>query len=426
MGKGPRAAARCGARALVVATVAAGGLAVMAAPAYAAPPTITSVFVAGSTTNKVVTAGTTVVITGTGFTGMVDNNTTVGTNTSGMGHSCSGTAPATAWPTSPSGCSQVRFLGVGATNIAGFTLATRYTVVSDTTIYATVPTITPLDGTTGSPAAGTGSIKVQVLNTTATAPQYGLSASATSELFYRGPITATVSGSVTANPNGGGTIPVAITVGDLPPMTTSGLFTQEKITAYLVSAATDSPQVAATTVTWKDADEVNVTLPPGSPAGNNVSVMLVHDGVAGVAAASALTYPAVITSINSCSTAAATVATYVASPTTSFPTCTGSANAPTTGDIGFKVTGKGLTGATNWSFDGTSGNVTEVCAVISDTTAYCHIDNSGNDATMAMNAHTAPPSGFARVTFTPAAVGTSTAPSLAPTAGALVLYGTLV
>jgi hypothetical protein len=423
MGKGPRAVARCGTRALVVATVAVGGLAVVATPAYAAPPTITSVFVAGSTTNKVVTSGTTIVITGTGFTGMVDNNSTAGTNLTGM-HTCSNTAPA-AWPTSPSGCSQVRFLGVSSSSTAGFTLATRYTVVSDTTIYATVPTITPVDGTTaGSPAAGTGSVRVQVVNSMAGSAMSGLSASGASELFYRAPLTAVVSGTINANPNGGGTIPVQITAG-IAPMATLALFTAEKISAYVTSLAAGSPAVAPAAVTWKDADEVYVQLPPGQPAGNFISVGLVHDGIAGgVADSDSIKYPAVITNIQSCTTPSA-VDTFVTTPSTSFPTCTGSANAPTTGDAGFKVTGKGLTGATAWSFDGTGGNVDEDCEVISDTTAYCYIDITGADG-MGGNFNP-PPSGVAPVTFTTATgPNGSTQSTLVPTAGSIVLYGTLV
>ncbi|GIE33024.1 hypothetical protein Ait01nite_060690 [Actinoplanes italicus] len=404
MGKGRRVVARCGTRALVVATVAAGGLAAVAAPAYAAVPTVSSVVVAG-TTNKVVTSGTTVLITGTGFSGMTDNAAAGG---------CS-IAPI-AWPTANSGCSQVRFVGVSANATTGYTLATRYNVISDTQMYATVPTITPVDGTTaGSPAAGTGSIRVQVVNTTATGTSSGVSVSSQSEIFYRAPLTASLGGTdVNANPLGGGTLPVQITAG-VAPMTTSALFTAEKITAYLSSTVGGSPTVAPANVTWKDADEVNVALPPQSATGDYVSVMLVHDGVAGTADSDDLKFPSVITGIQSCADAAAT-STWIGAPTTTFPTCTGTANAPTSGAAAFKITGKGLTSsAGTWSFDGTGGTVTETCLVASDTTVYCHISVT-----------TPPPSGVAPVTFTPTAVGSSAAAALVPTAGGIVLYSTLV
>ncbi|WP_436527523.1 hypothetical protein [Actinoplanes sp. HUAS TT8] len=397
---------RHGTRALVVAAVATCGTAALASPAYAAVPTITSVSVAGSATNKVVTAGSTVVITGTGFSGMVDNKDTAG--------SCSTTAPAV-WPASPSSCSQVRFNGVGATTTAGFTLATRYSVINDTTIYATVPTVTPVDGTTGSPAAGTGSMKVQVVNTTANGTSSGISASAASEVFYRGPLTAAISpAAVNANPNGGGAITVGVSgVAAL----TATTFPQEKITAYVSSVVSGqtSPQVSQATVAFKDATNVTVTVPPSGASGDYAGVMLVHDGITGTADVDSLKYPAVITQINSCS---ADISSYISSPTTTFPTCTGSATAPSAAasTADYKITGKGLSGATAWSFDGAGGNVAETCVTISDTTAYCHI------------VVTAPPtSGVAPVTFTPAAVGsTSSAPALVPTPGGIVLYTTLV
>jgi len=72
----PRTLARHAAQAFTATAMVAGGVVVVASPAQAvlSVPTIASVFVAGSTTNKVVTAGTTVLITGTGFTGMIDNS----------------------------------------------------------------------------------------------------------------------------------------------------------------------------------------------------------------------------------------------------------------------------------------------------------------------------------------------------------------
>jgi hypothetical protein len=400
MNETPRARARLGACAFAAAAAAAGVL--VGSPAHAALPlpTITAVSVAGSTTNKVVTAGTTIVITGTGFSGMTDNAAV---------SACSTNAPA-AYPAQYSGCSQVRFNGIGATSTANFTPATRYTVVNDTTIYATVPTISAVDGATGGPVAGTGSVKVQVLNTTGTGTSSGLSSSTASELFYRKPLTANVPGTPTVNPLGGGSLVVGVT-GGIATLTSTTL-AQEKITAYVYSVVSGSPQVASANVTFNDGTDVNVVMPPGEPAGDFVGVMLVHDGIPGVADVNSVTYPAVITQLNLC---AADQSAWIAAPTSTLPTCTGTATAPTSGTASFKVTGKGFTGATTWNFAGVGGTVPATCLVVSDTLAYC-----------ALTITTPPPSGVASVTFTPVAQAPATVAVQVPTAGSILIYGNLV
>jgi len=417
MSENPGALARRGARAIAVAAVVAGGVAV-AGPAHAALPlpTITSVYVAGTPANKVVSTGTTIEINGTGFTGMVDNSAESG---------CS--VAAVAYPASGSSCSQVRFLGAGATASAGFTLATRYSVVSDTKIIAAVPSIAPGTGSaTGNPALGTGSVKVQVLNTSAAGTSSGLSASTASELFYRAPLVANYVGTVSGNPLGGGTLVVPVT--GLPTATTAASFLNEKVTGYVYSVVANSPSVSSAAVTFNDPTDVNLTLPPGAPAGDFVGIMIVHDGIAGTADVNALKYPAIITKVQSCSGAAATATdTWVTAINASagtqsgtLPECTGGANVSgTAADVDYiKISGKGFTGATGWNVDGTAGatgGVTEVCGVASDTVAYCKL-------TVA----TAPAGGISAVSFTPAAVGSSSAPDLVPTGGSILIWNTLV
>ncbi|WP_157437394.1 hypothetical protein [Actinoplanes subtropicus] len=405
----PGTLARCVASGLTAAAVVAGG-AIVASPAFAVTPlpTITSVFVAGSSTNKVVTSGSTIVITGTGFTGMTDNAAVSG---------CSSNAPV-AYPTTNSGCSQVRFLGVGATSTSNFTVATRYTVVSDTTIYATVPTISATDGASGGPVAGTGSVKVQVLNTMGGGTSSLLSASTASELFYRRPLTATIA-ATNANPVGGGVLTVAVT-GGIANLTTT-TFPLEKITAYVYSTvgtgSNAPPQVASATVAFKDTTNVSVTLPPNSPDGSPFGLMLVHDGIPGTADTTHLTYPAVINDISTCSVDLTSTL-----PST-LPACTGPANTPGSGTADVKVTGKGLTGVTVWDWDGSlttssSVGVEYTCTVISDTLAYCHLV-----------IHTLPSPPVVSVSFTtvdPDSGGPLTAPALAPTSGGILIYSSLV
>ncbi|MFC7279248.1 hypothetical protein ACFQS1_35250 [Paractinoplanes rhizophilus] len=414
MSKEPRAFARRGAQALTAATIAVSGGTIFAGQAQAVlpVPTITKAFVAGSTSNKVVTAGTTIEITGSGFTGMVDN----------QADSACNVAPV-AYPGTNSGCSQVRFLGASASNTAGFVLATRYTVVSDTKIVVSVPSIAVGTGSAaGDPALGTGSVKVQVVNTTGTGTSSGISVSTASELFYREKLVANYNGTVVANPNGGGTLTVPVT--GLPSGTTSSSFTKENITGYVYSTVAGSPNVSLTSVSFNDASNVNVTLPPGAPAGNLVGIMLVHDGITGTADANSLTYPAVISKIQACTgTAATAAATWVAATpgqqSATLPDCTDSANIPSTaGTYYIKVTGKGLTGATAWSADGAGGAVAETCVTASDTVAYCKLVVT-----------TAPTSGVAPLTFTPAdpdSTGDATAPILVPTGGSILVYNTLI
>jgi hypothetical protein len=285
-----------------------------------------------------------------------------------------------------------------------------------------VPTPPAVDGTTaGSPAAGTGSMRVQVLNSTGTGTSGGLSASTASEVFYRGPLTANITTTVNGNPAGGGVVVVPVTgVATL----SANTLPQEKITAYLYSTVTEnslaSPQVATAAVGFKDGTSVNVTLPPGSPSGDFVGIMLVHDGIPGTADVNALKYPAVITKIENCPTSASG---WVTSPTATLPECTGPATLPTSGSATVKVTGKGMSGVgtdgTAWNFEGSTGDngdVDPTCEVVSDTLAYCNL------------AITTPPdSGAAAVSFVPAnPPGAASTPAFSPTAGSLVLFSTLV
>jgi hypothetical protein len=407
-----------------VAAVVAGGGAIAATPAHATlpVPTITSVYVAGSTTNKVVGTGSTIEITGTGFTGMVDNQAVAG---------CS--VAATAYPATGSGCSQVRFLGVGGAANAGFALATRYNVLSDTKIIASVPSITVGSGAaTGNPALGTGSVKVQVLNTTGTGTSSGISASTASEVFYRAPLVAAYSGTVAANPNGGGTL--VVPVSGLPSSTTSASFLLEKVTGYVYNTVAGAPNVAATAVTFNDASNVNVTLPPGAPVGNLVGIMLVHDGILGTADADSLSYAAVVSRIQVCQTTALATAadTWITATnagagaqSATLPDCTGGSNVGLSATSYVKVTGKGFTGATAWTADNTTSAVGETCATASDTVAYCKLIVTG----------TPPTGGVAALAFTPAdpddftgsggSNGSLTAPTLVPTGGAIIVYNTL-
>jgi hypothetical protein len=186
--------------------------------------------------------------------------------------------------------------------------------------------------------------------------------------------------------------------------------------------------VASAAVTFNDASNVNLTLPPGAPAGDFIGIMVVHDGIAGTADVNALKYPAIITKVQSCATGAVATAvdTWVTAINNSagtqsatLPDCTGGANvSAAVGDDMIKITGKGFTGATGWNVDGTAGatgGVTELCGVASDTIAYCKL-------TVA----TAPAEGISAVVFTPAAVGSSAAPALVPTGGSILVWNTLV
>jgi hypothetical protein len=269
-------------------------------------------------------------------------------------------------PVANSGCSQVRFSGIGATTATGFTLSTRYVVVSNTTIYAVVPTIAALAPATGAPVAGTGSVRVVVVNTSKTGTSSLSSVPGSqpgTEVLYRHPLTATLpSESVSANPLGGGTL--AVDVGNVAPLT-SGTLTQEKITASFRSVISGSPTVLASSVSLVDTNTVNVTVPGGMPDGGYVEVMLVHDGIPGTPDSDSLKYSAVITATKTCTA-------FTPPVTTSLPSCPGPAN--TTANPAYvQLTGRGFIGATNFIFDGNNGTVGEDCSVYSDVTVYCKL-----------------------------------------------------
>jgi hypothetical protein len=386
-----KALARRTGRVLVVTAMIITGVVVLAPIAHAAVPTVTSVLVLGSTTNRVVTAGTNIVITGTGFAGMKD---------SAANPACSVT------PVASSGCSQVRFNGLSAnTNATGYTLGTDYVVVSDTKIHATVPTIAALAPATGAPTAGAGSIRVVVVNTVVGGGSSLISAAGTTaatELFYRHPLTATLqSASVTPSPLGGGTI--AVDVGNIAPITT-GNFVYEKITARFTSTVSGSTNVLTSSVTFVDTDTVNVVVPAGTPTGDYVEVTLLHEGIAGTGDSDSLKYPATITAIQTCTA-------FTPPVTTTLPSCTGAASSAAS-TFYTKLTGKGLTAATAFTFDGSGGTTTETCSVYSHTIAYCVVDVAA-----------APPALIAVVSFTPGDpddVGPATAPTFAATGSSSV------
>jgi hypothetical protein len=348
------------------------GVVVVQSPAYAVVPAITSVVVAATTADRVVTAGTTVKITGTGFTGMVGSH---------ANPACS------VAPVASSGCSQVRFNGIGATTATGFTVATGYVVVSDTVIYAAVPEVTAVAPATSAPAAGTGSMRVVVVNTMPGGTSSLSSAPGTlpgTEVFYRHRLGATLqSASVAANPLGGGTINVDVT--NVAPLTSGafGTLVQEKITALFTSVISGSPSVLASTVSFVDTDTVSVTVPGGMPDGAHVDVMLVHDGIRGsLTDNNSLKYSAVITSMKTCTA-------FTPPVTTPVPTCTGPANSAAN-PVYLQLTGRGLINAGGFTFDGADGNIGEDCSVYSDVTVYC-----------VLTVTLAPTIPFVTVTFTP-------------------------
>jgi hypothetical protein len=345
--------ARYATRALVTGLMAAGGVAVIATPAYAAVPTISSVVPSKFTELQ------TIVINGAGFTGMVDNGTTNGT---------AGTACNVATP--PDGCSMVRFVGSANTG----TVATSYIVLSDTKIAVVVPATIPTPGSAGTIAAGaaaqgTGAMEVQVTNTMAAGGGTSVTTGTTSDVIYRNKITATlVTATAKLNPLGGSSVPVNLTAGQLFSMT-SQTFTQENITA--VVSASGQPSVPAA-VTYVSGSQVSVAIPPGKPSASTVSVMLLHDGFDGTADGDNI-YPAVVSRIETCTS-------------NTYATCGGPAVASTAGAAVtyVKVFGKGLSGVTANTIDfgadfdtnTTLADGEETCtAGASDLYFTCKLDN---------------------------------------------------
>ncbi len=197
--------------------------------------------------------------------------------------------------------------------------AATFLVLSDSQIAAKVPAalaagIVDVRVTPGAGASGT------------------TSAVSTGDQFnYRAPITATAP-TVLLNPAGGSVISVGV---DLT--LSSGTYAAERITATVGGANA--------TVAYGDATHVTITAPAGTPSATATSIAVVHDGIAGVPDTTHATYAAVISTLSRSSGPAAG------------------------GGAAITVTGKGLTGATNWAF----GTVTTgfTCTVATDTSASC-------------------------------------------------------
>jgi hypothetical protein len=403
----PRVFALRAAQVLTASAIAGGGILVAASPAAAA--TVTSVAVVNSS-SKVVSDGSTVAITGTGFSGMTDNDD-------------AGTCVATPAP----GCSTVRFIGMNSGNTASIatapTLATRFTVVSDTLIYAVVPAL-PVYGNDGAPSVGYGIVGVAVQNGTSVTSPAAFNATTTAatgagHLIYRHKLTADVAAGHLAG-TGGGTLPVTITAPASFALT-SGAFTNEKITALFTvipagNPTPAAPQVISTTTSFVSGSVVNVLVPAGSPAGEKVSVELVHDGVRGTADVNSVEYAAAITKIETCT--ASINHTNVAAGT--LPTnCTGPASTPATAsaEVNVKITGKGFIGATGWDFSGgdnTNPPVVDTCTIASNTVVFCTFDIAAGGA---------PSPAAVAVDFTPADPdGDLTTPDVGLTAGSIFLF----
>jgi hypothetical protein len=152
-------------------------------------------------------------------------------------------------------------------------------------------------------------------------------------------------------------------------------------------------------VSFNDTNTVNVLVPPGTPAGDFVGVMLVHDGILGTADTDSLKYPALITKVETC-------ASFVPPVTTVFPVCTGPANTAAS-PIYAKLTGKGLLGATDFNFGGSDGDTDETCSIISNTVVYCRVV-----------VNTVPSSPVVAVAFTPADLD-GAGPSATPAFGVI-------
>jgi len=197
--------------------------------------------------------------------------------------------------------------------------AVAFLVLSDTQIAAKVPAAT---------SAGVVDVRV----TPGTGAGGTTSAVTAGDQFtYRAPITATAPAAL-LHPLGGSVLSVGV---DLT--LSSGSFAAERITATVNGTAA--------TVAYGDPSHVSLTVPAGTPSATPASIMLVHDGVAGVPDTTHASYAAVISALSRTGGPAAG------------------------GGSAITVTGKGLTGATNWAF----GTVTTgfTCTVSTDTSASC-------------------------------------------------------
>jgi hypothetical protein len=423
----PRVFARRAAQVLAASAIAGGGVLVVASPASAA--TVTSVAVVGSS-GKIVSDGSTIAITGTGFTGMTDNADP------GAG------SPPACVATPAAGCSTVRFIGMNAANTASSattpTLATRFTVVSDTLIYASVPAL-PVYGVDGAPSVGYGVIGVSVQNgisvtVPATFNATTTGATGAGQLIYRHKLTAEIAPAgntvISASALGGGTLSVAATTGSntAVPFTTAS-FTNEKVTALFTmidgpGASVQSARVVSTAVSLAaNGNTLSVGVPVGTPLGELVSLELIHDGIGGTPDSDDLKYAAVINRIETCATPSP-VWDHTSNVTfpSPVPNCTGPAATGTTANSTFyvEIQGKGFTGAGDtFDFSGSSSTFASDCNIISDALAYCTVTTGA----------TIPSEGAVAVTFTPAdpdadATGTSvySAPAVGKTPGAIFLF----
>ena len=199
------------------------------------------------------------------------------------------------------------------------------------------------------------------------------SAAKANTFTYRKPLTASMASDVLANPLGGTSITVDLKSGDDAYEIAKKDFAGHKITAKIGTAVAK--------VAWKTTSSITVAVPAGTPSGTAAKVSVLHDGVAGTADESHLKFPAVITKLSAVSGTLAGGATV-------------------------KVTGKGLTGATEWKF----GTIDATCSVKNDTSAECTVPVSESG-------------GAVSVKFTPA--GGDTAATLAYTTGSTYTYTTL-
>ena len=364
----------------------------------ALPPTVTGI----SPTAGPTAGGTTVIITGTNFTGTTGAAGVKFGATNATGYTVNSATSITA--TSPAGTGTV---DVTVTNAGG----TSVTSVADQFTYVAAPTVTSLSPIAG-PAAGGTVVTITGTNLSgATAVTFGATAANGFTVISATSITAT-------SPAGTGTVDVRVTTaGGTSATSAADQFTYIPAPTVTGLSPTAGPQTGGTIVTLTGTNFTGVTAVTFGATSASFTFNSPTSITATSPAGTGTVDIRVTTGGGTSATSAADQFTYVAAPTvTSISPTAG----PATGGTTVVITGTNLSGATAVTFGATAATGFTVNSA-TQITATSPAGTGTVDVRVTTTGGTSATSAVDQFTFVAAPTVTSISPTAGPLAGGTVV-----
>lgn len=362
-------------------------------------PTVTSI----SPTSGPLAGGTSVVITGTNFTGTTGAGGVKFGATNATGYTVNSNTQITA--TAPAG-------SAGAVDVTVTNGSTSPISAADQYTYVAAPTVTSISPTSGPTGGGT-SVIITGTNFSTTTGAAGVKFGATNAASY----TVNSNTQITATaPAGTGTIDVTVTtVGGTSATTASDQFTYVAAPTVTSISPTSGPGGGGTTVTITGTNLLNATAVTfGATAAAGFTVNSATQITATSPAGTSTVDVRVTTAGGTSATSAADQFTYIAAPPT--VTSISPTSGPQTGSTTVVITGTNFSGATAVTFGATAATGFTVNSA-TQITATSPAGTGTVDITVTTVGGTSATSAADQFTYVPAPTVTSISPTSGPGAG---------